>query len=40
MSDREFAFGQYLAGHPMGELESDLAQAVFNAGWDAREVHS
>jgi hypothetical protein len=36
MSDREFAFEQYtLTLEPMSELERDLAQTVFNAGWDA-----
>jgi hypothetical protein len=36
MSDREFAFAQYaLTLEPLTELELELAQAVFNAGWDA-----
>jgi hypothetical protein len=41
MSDREFAFGQLLATlEPMTELAADLAQCVFNAGWDAKEAAS
>jgi hypothetical protein len=36
MSEREFAFGQLLATlGPLGEVEQDFAQCVFNAGWDA-----
>ena len=39
MSDREFAFGQLLASlEPMGELATELAQCIFNAGWDAKEA--
>lgn len=38
MSEREFAFGQYLATlEPMGELATELAQCIFNAGWEAKE---
>jgi hypothetical protein len=38
MSDREVAFGQFLASlEPMGELATELAQCIFNAGWDAKE---
>ena len=41
MSDREFAFGQFLATlEPMGELAVELVQCVFNAGWDAKEAQS
>jgi hypothetical protein len=39
MSDREFAFGQYLARTgdywDLTETARETAQADFNAGWDA-----
>jgi hypothetical protein len=38
MSDREFAFGQFLATlGPLTEVEIEFAQSVFNAGsdWEA-----
>jgi hypothetical protein len=36
MSDREFAFAQFtLTLEPLSELGLELAQTVFNAGWDA-----
>jgi hypothetical protein len=41
MSEREVAFGQFLTTlEPMGELATELAQCIFNAGWDAKEVQS
>lgn len=38
MTEREFAFGQYLSrvgGSEWTETEVEAAQADFNAGWDA-----
>jgi hypothetical protein len=36
MSDRELAFEQYTSTlEPLTELERELAQTVFCAGWDA-----
>jgi hypothetical protein len=41
VSDREVAFGQFLATlEPMGELATELAQCIFNAGWNANEEQS
>jgi hypothetical protein len=36
MSDRELAFEVYtLTLEPLTELDREITQAVFNAGWDA-----
>jgi hypothetical protein len=41
MSDREVAFGQFLATlEPMGELATELAQCIFNAGADWQAAQS
>lgn len=42
MSDREHAFAQYEAslGARLGEVDRELAQADFNAGWDAARTET
>jgi hypothetical protein len=43
MSDREFAFGQYLArigGTQWTDVQLESAQSDFNAGWDAARTEA